>query len=128
MMNNQGRQRMNSRRISFDIPATNDPKKVIEVCVRYSSEGKEKGFWIGITPIEFDGPFRVFRCYSGAKAFYEPAKRFSQKRLNEIMAIIKDSIIKDGIMAEDNDNRWTEIIRSIADSNGLQIANNLQPQ
>lgn len=114
---------MSSRRAKFDLQTT-DPKKVIEVCIRYSkpdgsyaeSRPEQQGYWVNMVPIELDGAFRIQTAYTGVKAFHEPSKRFSQKKLGEIEASVKHELA-----VNHTDDRYPTMLRNLLEATGLEL-------
>jgi hypothetical protein len=114
---------MSKRNESFDL-TTNDPKKVIEVKVRYSKpdgsyhdpHAEQQGYWIGMTPVEIDGVFRTTVAYTGLKRFLEPAKRFGAKKLETLMIHAKHEIL-----VGHTEDSLVQMALRVAEENGLTI-------
>lgn len=114
---------MSNRRQSFDLPTTEEGK-VIEVCVRYSKpdgsyynpDAEQQGFWLNITPVKVDGMFRTTTAFTGLKRFLEPAKRFSEKKLDTLMSSVKHEIL----VGHTEDAKVKMALR-VAEENGLTI-------
>lgn len=114
---------MSNRRDSFDL-STNDPNKVIEVCVRYhktdnsyhNPNAEQQGYWLNITPVKIEGSFRVTTCFTGLKKFLEPAKRFSEGKLEKIMGSVYHEIMT-GHVEDAN----VKMALRVAEENGLSI-------
>lgn len=109
------------RRLKFDLQ-TNDPKKVIEVSVRYCNDDTigKNGYWTSIMPVELDGFFRTTVAYSGVKAFIKPANRFSQKELERLKDQAYDQIVehKDD---EKCDIGWMDILNRAMENQELEL-------
>lgn len=114
---------MNNRSKSFDL-TTNDPKKVIEVNVRYSkpdgsyhdSRAEEQGYYGSVVPVEVDGMFRTTTAFSGVKWFIEPAKRFGAKKLEAI----HDRIRHEALTGH-TEHSIVQTILQVAETNGLAV-------
>ena len=114
---------MSKRNESFDLP-TNDPKKVIEVKVRYckpdgsyhDSHAEQQGYWLNMTPVEIDGVFRTTVAYTGTKKFLESAKRFGAKKLETLMIRVKHEV-----GTGHTEDRLVQMVLRVAEENGLII-------
>lgn len=113
----------NDRRQSFDL-STDDPGKLIHVAIRYSkpdgsyasSRPEQQGYWITITPVKFDGIWRTQTAFSGIKSFLMPAKRFSQKTLDDLFYKIRFEIL-----TGHTEDRWVKKVIEVAESAELRI-------
>ncbi len=74
---------------------TTNPTQFIDVEVLYAKGGinyftyvnEKRGYWLSIQPVIIKGDgFISFTAFSGSKVFLEEAKRFSQKKLEELAA------------------------------------------
>lgn len=72
------------REVSKKRLSTNDPKRFIDVVVKYNKGGwgGNRGFYLSVCPIKIDGVFEMYVGFSGYKHCVLPAERFSQKQAN----------------------------------------------
>lgn len=55
----------------------------------FSGREQPRGFYLSVTPCEIHDGFRSFVIGRGLKLFLEKAARFNQKRLAELVTIVK---------------------------------------
>lgn len=114
---------MSKRRQHFDLP-TDDPKIVIEVCVRYSKfdnsyhdpNAERQGYWVNVVPVEIDGAFRTTTAFSGVKSFLADAKRFSEKKLTDLLASVKHEVLVGHV-----EDRKVQVAIEVANRAGVRI-------
>ena len=72
------------REVSKKRLSTNDPKRFIDVVLKYNKGGwgDNRGFYLSVCPIKIDGVFETYVGFSGYKHCVLPAERFSQKQAN----------------------------------------------
>ena len=76
----------------------------VEVKVAYNKGGYNyftygtdpRGYWLHVTPVEYDGPFKKYMMGAGLKRFVAEAKRFGAKGLaaaaTEAAALVDETV------------------------------------
>ena len=106
------------KRIVLEKIPTTKPNTFLRVEVYYEIGGlnyfsggtRKRGYWLSVTPIEEQGDFTCTTAFSGTCDLLEETKRFSAKRLQEVVNQLSGKSI------------YQQLISHVKSKNGIVLA------